>query len=108
VRGTWERLQYEGALAINIPRLGLQTAGVTLTSTTGSLRMADNRLVIDTLVGHSGGPFRVTGSVLLADMAHPVLDVRVIADEVRALDNAKGQLVVSSRLRWIRCPSTVP
>jgi translocation and assembly module TamB len=49
-------------------------------------------------VGYSGGPFRVTGSVLLADMARPVLDVRVIADEVRALDNEKGQLVVSSRL----------
>jgi|GEM_PF-1201680 len=98
VRGTWERLQYEGALAINVPRLGLRTAGVTLTSTKGSLRMADNRLVIDTLVGYSGGPFRVTGSVLLADMARPVLDVRVITDEVRALDNEKGKLVVSSRL----------
>lgn len=98
VRGTWDRLQYEGALALNIPRLGLRTAGVTLTSTTGSLRMADNRLVIDTLVGYSGGPLRVTGSVNLADMARPVVDMRVIADEVRALDNEKGQLVVSSRL----------
>jgi translocation and assembly module TamB len=98
VRGTWERLHYEGAIAINIPRLGLRTPGVILTSTTGSLHMADDRFVIDTLVGHSGGTFRITGSVLLAEMDRPVLDVRVIADEVRALDNAKGQLVVSSRL----------
>ena len=98
VRGTWERLHYEGAVAINIPRLGLRTPGVTLTSTTGTLRMADDRLVIDTLVGHSGGPFRIAGSVLLADLDHPVVDIRLIAEEVRALDNAKGQLVVSSRL----------
>lgn len=98
VRGTWERLHYEGAIAVNIPRLGFRTPGVILTSTTGSLRMADDRLVIDTLVGHSGGPVRITGSVLLAEMDHPVVDIRVIADEVRALDNAKGQLVVSSRL----------
>jgi translocation and assembly module TamB len=98
VRGTWERLRYEGAIAVNIPRLGLRTPGVTLTSTTGSLRMADDRLVIDTLVGHSGGTFRVTGSVLLANLDRPVVDVRLLADEVRALDNDKGQLVVSSRL----------
>jgi translocation and assembly module TamB len=31
-------------------------------------------------------------------MDRPVLDLRVVADEVRALDNAKGQLVVSSHL----------
>ena len=98
VRGTWERLHYEGAIAINIPRLGLRTPGVTLTSTTGSLRMADDRLVIDTLVGYSSGPFRITGSVLLADIERPIVDLRVVADEVRALDNDKGQLVVSSRL----------
>ena len=98
VRGTWERLRYDGAVAINIPRLGLRTPGVTLTSTTGTLRMADDRLVIDSLRGYSGGPFRITGSVLLAQMDNPVIDVRLIADEVRALDNEKGQLVVSSRL----------
>ena len=98
VRGTWERLRYEGAIAVNIPRLGLRTPGVALTSTVGSLRMADDRLVIDSLVGYSGGPLRITGSVLLAQMERPILDVRVVANEVRALDNEKGKLVVSSRL----------
>jgi translocation and assembly module TamB len=97
-RGTWDRLRYEGALAINIPRLGLRTPGVTLTSTTGTLRMADDRLVIDSIKGYSGGSFRITGSILLVEMNNPVVDVRLIADEVRALDNEKGQLVVSSRL----------
>jgi translocation and assembly module TamB len=98
VRGTWTRLHYEGAVAINIPRLGLRTPGVALTSTTGSLRMADDRLVIDSLVGYSGGQFRIAGNVLLADIDRPVLDLRVIADGVRAMDNDKGQLTVSSRL----------
>jgi hypothetical protein len=98
IRGTWERLNYEGALAINIPQLGLRTPGVTLTRTVGYLRMAEERLIIDSLIGYSGGPVRVTGSVLLADMSHPVLDLRIVADEARAMDNEKGQLVVSSRL----------
>ena len=100
-RGTWERLRYEGSLAINIPRLGLRTPGVTLTSTVGRLNMVDDRLVIDSLVSHSGGGLaRVTGSILLADMTHPVVDLNVIADEMRVLDNAKGKLVVSSRLAF--------
>lgn len=98
IRGSWDRLRYEGALALNMPQLGLRTAGVTLTRTVGSVRMADDRLVIDSLVGYSGGPIRVTGSMLLADMSRPVLDVRVIADEARAMDNERGSLVVSSRL----------
>ena len=99
LRGTWERLRYEGALDINIPRLGLRTPGIILTSTVGRLNMAEDRLVIDSLVSHSGGGLvRVTGSVLLADMEHPVVDVLVVADEARALDNAKGKATVSARL----------
>ncbi|HEX6944360.1 MAG TPA: translocation/assembly module TamB domain-containing protein [Gemmatimonadaceae bacterium] len=100
-RGTWDRVHYEGSLAINIPRLGLRTPGVVLTSTVGQLNMVDDRLVIDSLVSHGGGGLtRVTGSVLLADMAHPVVDLKVNADEMRVMDNAKGKLVVSSRLTF--------
>ena len=98
IRGTWERTRYEGALTLNMPQLGLRTPGVTVRNTVASLRMEDDRLVIDSLVGYSGGSIRVTGSVLLATMDHPVVDLRVVADEARALDNEKGQLVVSSRL----------
>jgi translocation and assembly module TamB len=99
-RGTWDRVRYEGAMAINIPRLGLRTPGVILTSTVGHVNMVEDRLVIDSLVTHSGGIVRITGSVLLADMAHPRVDLRLTADEARVLDNAKGQLVASSRLAF--------
>jgi translocation and assembly module TamB len=100
VRGTWERLRYDGAVAVNMPRVGLRTPGITLTNTTGRLRMADDRLVIDSLVSFSQGPVRVTGSVLLSDMTHPVLDLTVVANEARVLDNEKGSMVVSSRLAF--------
>jgi len=100
MRGTWERLTYEGAMAINMPRLGLRTPGVVLTNTIARLHMVNHRLVIDTLVGYSGGPVRATGSILLADLEHPVLDLDIVADETRVLDNDKGSLVVSSRLAF--------
>ncbi len=100
MRGTWDRVRYEGALAINIPRLGLRTPGVILTSTVGQLDMVDDRLVIDSLVTHSGGVARLTGSVLLADIAHPEVDLKLNTDQTRVLDNARGQLVVSSRLAF--------
>jgi translocation and assembly module TamB len=98
MRGSWEKLRFEGAMAVNIPRLGLRTPGVTLLNTVARVHMVEDRMVIDTLVAFSGGPVRATGSVLLADLDRPVLDLRVVADETRVLDNQKGQLVVSSLL----------
>ena len=100
VRGTWERLRYEGAMALNIPRLGLKTPGITLSNTTGRLVMVNDRLVIDSLVGYSNGPVQVTGSVFLADLERPILDLNVMTSEARLLDNNKGQLVVTSELAF--------
>jgi translocation and assembly module TamB len=100
IRGTWERIRGEGAVAINVPRLGLRTPGVSVTNLTGRLTMADDRLVIDSLIGYSEGPIRATGSILLANLEHPVLDLRVAANEARILDNQQGELVVSSQLRF--------
>jgi translocation and assembly module TamB len=98
IRGSWDQPRFDGAMAVNIPRLGLRTPGVTLLNTRGRVHMVDDRMVIDSLVAFSGGPVRATGSVLLVNLDRPVLDLRVVADETRALDNEKGQLVVSSLL----------
>lgn len=98
MRGSWDHLRFEGAMAVNIPRLGLRTPNVVLTNAIARVHMAEDRMVIDTLVAYSGGPVQVTGSVLLAKLDHPVLDLRVVADETRVLDNSKGKLVVNSRL----------
>jgi translocation and assembly module TamB len=100
MRGTWDRLHYEGAITATVPRLGLRTPGITLTNTVARLQMIDDRLVIDSLVGYSGGPFRARGALLLANPGHPVLDVDVFADETRVLDNQRGQLVVSAELAF--------
>jgi translocation and assembly module TamB len=98
MRGSWEKLRFEGAMAINIPRLGLRTPGVTLLNTIARVHMVEDRMVIDTLVAFSGGPVRASGSILLANLDRPLLDLRVVAVETRVLDNQKGQLVVSSLL----------
>jgi translocation and assembly module TamB len=98
MRGTWERLHYEGDVTVNMPRLGFRTPGVTLTNTVVRARMFENALVIDSLVGYSGGPVRASGAVLLSDVARPILDLDIVADETRVLDNYRGELVVSSHL----------
>jgi hypothetical protein len=59
--------------------------------------MVEDRLVIDTLVAFSGIRFERPGQSS-ANLDRPVLDLRVVADETRVLDNQKGQLVVSSLL----------
>jgi translocation and assembly module TamB len=62
--------------------------------------MVNDRLVIDSLVGYSNGPVRVTGSLFLADLERPILDLNVVAKEARVIDNNRGQLVVSSELAF--------
>jgi autotransporter translocation and assembly factor TamB len=98
MRGTWERLRYEGDVTLNIPRLGLRTPGVTLTNTIVRAHMYEDALVIDSLVGHSGGVFRARGAILLGNFDRPVLDLDIVADETRVLDNYRGEVVVSSAL----------
>ena len=98
VRGTWNDPHLEGAIDVNIARLGLRATGATFTNTVGRVHMADDRLVIDTLVAHSSGTVRATGSIVLEKLDRPVLDLNVIADKARVMDNQHGQLVMSSRL----------
>jgi translocation and assembly module TamB len=100
MRGTWERVHYEGALDVHLPRVGFRTPGVTLTNTHARLVMVDDRLVIDSLVGYSGGRVYARGALLLSDIDRLVLDVDLIADEARVLDNHRGELVVSSNLAF--------
>ena len=99
VRGTWTEPRLEGAMAVDIPSLGLRDAGITLKNAIARVHMTSDRLVIDTLVAQSGGGFaRVTGSVVLAELNHPVVDLHVLATEARVMDNAKGHLVMSSNV----------
>lgn len=98
MRGTWEKMRYEGAVTLNIPQLGLRTPGVTFTNTIVRAHMYEDALVIDSLVGYSGGPVRARGAILLANPEQPILDIDIVADETRVLDNYRGELVVSSML----------
>jgi translocation and assembly module TamB len=99
IRGSWEQPRFEGDIALAVPRLGVAATGVTLVNGIAQLRMDGDRLVIDTLSAVSGGgTIHARGTMLLERIDRPVLDVTVIANEARVLDNARGQLVVSSEL----------
>ena len=98
MRGTWEKLRYEGDVTLNIPRLGLRTPGITLTNTIVRAHMYEDALVIDSLIGYSGGKVRARGAILLGNIERPILDIDIAADETRVLDNYRGELVVTSML----------
>ncbi len=100
VRGTWNEPRLEGAIAVNMPSLGIRASGVTYANTFARVHMEDDRVVIDSLVTRSGrrGFIRATGSVVLEEFDHPVLDLSIAAHEARVLDNQRGQLVMSSQV----------
>lgn len=98
LRGTWQQPRFDGGFTVRLSRLGLPAPGLTVTNAVARLRMAGDRLEIDTLVAYSEGPLHATGSVVLTDLARPVVDLRVVANETRILDNSSGRLVASARL----------
>ncbi len=98
VRGTYKDPRLEGALDVNVNRLGIAANGVTLTNAVGRLHMSGDTLVLDSVVARSGGPISARGGVVLADLLHPVLNVQIDARDARVLNNEQGELFADARV----------
>jgi translocation and assembly module TamB len=97
-RGTWESPRLEGAVDVTLSRVGLAATGVTFSNGIARVRMTGEELVIDSAVIHSGGAIRASGTIGLASLARPILNLRVDAREARVLDNEQGELFASGSL----------
>ncbi len=98
VRGTYEKPQFGGDLAVRVRQATLPSTGITVRDGYTHLKMAGDSLVIDSLVAHSGGTITGGGIVQLATLSHPVLNVHVESHDARVLQNDLGELFADSRL----------
>jgi len=57
--------------------------------------MVGDSLTIDSLVGQAEGTVRATGRIIFAELARPVFDVNLHAEEARVLRNDKGSLLAT-------------
>lgn len=98
VRGTYEKPQISGDLAVRVRQATLPATGITLRDGYTRLTMAGDSLVVDSLVARSGGTITGGGTVQLATLSNPVLGLHIETHDARVLQNELGELFADSRL----------
>jgi translocation and assembly module TamB len=98
ITGTFEDPVLEGSGNVVGGAADLITLGVPVHDITGHVSLRGHRLVVDSLVGWSRGPIRVTGELDLESLAEPYFDLVVEARDARVLDNDEGKLDVDADL----------
>ncbi len=99
VAGRWKDPQLSGEVGLDMPRVGIAATGMVVRNLSGRLRMSEDILTIDSLMGQSEGTMRATGRIVLTELTNPTLDLTVNATEARVLRNEKGSLVANAALR---------
>jgi hypothetical protein len=90
VRGTWREPAYDGHLALREGGLRLSLTGMELSSAVADLRLAGDTMRLDSLVASARGTRRASGTVDLADRAHPFVSASATLRDLRVLDNTRG------------------
>jgi len=92
IGGTLSAPALSGNVAIHNGSAKLVRTGVTVRAVYGSVRMTGDTVVVDSLVGRSAGPFRVSGGVGVGSFREPSFDLRLFSRNARILDNDHGEL----------------
>jgi hypothetical protein len=92
VRGTTRRPQTAGALALLDGSVRIVPTGMQLDNLVASIRLAGDTVVIDSIVGRSGGRVFARGGIGIQSLAEPSFDLHLEADNARVLDNDRGSL----------------
>jgi translocation and assembly module TamB len=98
VRGSWDAAVLEGDVALNDASFRLDATGVRYEDVAGRLRLDGTTLVVDSLVGRSGGPVRVAGTVDVSSLTEPGFDLTVTAENAWAIRTDDIQLRVDADL----------
>lgn len=98
VSGTARRPRLAGEMSVAMDTMSLTYTGVAVTDVVARLHMVGDTLVLDSLVGRSGGTIRGGGSVVLADLARPVLRLRLESADALVIDDSRGKIYAESRI----------
>ncbi len=102
VRGTLSRPVLAGAMALELGSLRVVQSGMRLRDITGSLHIAGDTLVIDSLIGRTpgrhGGAVQMAGTLDLAKLSEPGFDLDIIVNDARILENNLGTIDANADL----------
>jgi translocation and assembly module TamB len=91
--GTLRRPEFSGTLAVSEGGARFVPLGIRVNNIVGSLTMTGDTIVIDSLVGNSGGgPVRIAGGIGVGSFREPSFNLQLIARNARVLNNHLGRL----------------
>ncbi len=93
VRGPRSDPELTGVVALDLASLKIVQPGLELKEIGGTLRLAGDTVIVDSVVARSGGgPIRVAGGLGLPSLTEPVFDLRLEARDARVLQNELGTI----------------
>ena len=98
VRGSWRTPEYLGRAALRGGGMVLSYTGMTLTDAAADLALVGDTLRLDSFVARAGGPLRASGTVDLTDRAHPFVRASASGEDLRVMDQRRGQVDASADL----------
>ncbi|CAA9315286.1 MAG: hypothetical protein AVDCRST_MAG11-1736 [uncultured Gemmatimonadaceae bacterium] len=99
VTGALPRPTIAGALAVDSAAAGIAPLGITLSEVAARVRVERDTVVIDSVVGRSGGgTLGVTGRIGIADPARPSFNVQFRTEKARLLNNEQGRIVADAQI----------
>ncbi|HEX2092104.1 MAG TPA: translocation/assembly module TamB domain-containing protein, partial [Longimicrobiaceae bacterium] len=99
VRGTRADPDVRGVVNLDLGSLRVVQPGLELREIAGTLRVAGDTAIVDSLSARSRrGILRVTGGLDLATLTRPGFDLRLAARNARVLDNEQGTVEADAEL----------
>jgi len=92
VRGTLRDPNIIGGLALTRTSVTIAASGATIAGITGSVRMLNDSIYVDSLVGYSKGDIRLRGAIGVSDWSRPRFNLYLVAHNAEVLRNDRGQL----------------
>jgi hypothetical protein len=99
MRGTFERPSLAGALIITRGSVKLTSTGMFLHDVAGSVRMANDTVYVDSLVGNAKGPITVRGTLAVGDWREPAFNLYLVSHGAEVLHNERGRVRADAGLR---------
>jgi hypothetical protein len=96
VGGTWRDPVYGGRGALRGGAVTLASTGMRVTDAVADLSLAGDTLRLDSLVARARGPMRASGIVDLRDRAHPYAKFTASGEDLRVMDQRRGELDVDA------------
>ncbi len=92
MRGTLRRPSLTGAWFINKGEMTLNATGATIAEMVGTVRMLNDTVYVDSIVGSARGPVRLRGTLAVGNWREPSFNLYMITEAAELMNNEHGRL----------------